>query len=63
MYLLVIFLSFLTSIITMFTGRFIGRSGTCFFTVGGLILSLFLSCFLYFEVALSSNDCYIFFYR
>jgi len=63
MYLLIVFLSLLTSFITLITGRWIGRTGSCIFTVGGLFLSLFLSLLINFEISLSNSNCIIFLYK
>lgn len=63
MYLLIVFLSLITSFITLIAGRWIGRMGSCLLTVGGLFLSLFLSLLINFEVSLSNSNCIIYFYK
>lgn len=63
MYLLIVFLSFITSFITLIVGRWIGRMGSCLLTVGGLFLSLFLSLLINFEISLSNSNCIIYFYK
>lgn len=63
MYLLIVFLSLITSLITLITGRWIGRMGSCLLTVGGLFLSLFLSILINFEVSLSNSTCIIYLYK
>ncbi len=63
MYLLIVFLSLITSLVTLITGRWIGRMGSCLLTVGGLFLSLFLSILINFEVSLSNSTCIIYLYK
>jgi len=63
MYLLIVFLSLVTSLTTLIVGRWIGRMGSCLLTVGGLFLSLFLSLLINFEVSLSNSNCIIYLYK
>lgn len=63
MYLLIVFLSLITSLVTLITGRWIGRIGACLFTVGGLFLSLFLSLIINFEISLSNSICVVYLFK
>jgi hypothetical protein len=55
MYILVVFMPFVMSNLVLILGRFLGYKGVGFFTVFGLIISLFSSVYVSFEVIL--NNC------
>ena len=49
----------MASFISGFFGRFIGPSGAGFITILGVVTSLCLSFFAFFEVGLCGAPCYI----
>jgi len=57
MYLLVIYLSFISMCITGLFGRFIGINGTFIISVGTMFVLLLISFFIFFEVSLSGSVC------
>ena len=59
MYLLLVFLSIIGSILAGFFGRYLGSKGSVFITTSCLLLSLLISIFIFFEVALSNCPVYI----
>jgi len=56
MYLLLIFLPFLSSISLLVFGRFIGRTGASIFSIFSIIFSFFVALFIFYEVALMSTS-------
>jgi NADH-ubiquinone oxidoreductase chain 5 len=59
MYLLVIFLSIIGSCLAGLFGRYIGSFGSAFITTSCLLLSFFLSLFVFYEVALFESPVHI----
>ena len=59
MYLNLIFLPFISSITAGFFGRFIGPHGSSVITVGCLFLAVFLSFFIFYEVAIVGCPVYL----
>ena len=59
MYLNIVFMPLMASFISGFFGRFIGPSGAGFITILGVVTSLCLSFFAFFEVGLCGAPCYI----
>lgn len=53
MYLYILLLPLLNFLIISFLGNFIGRSGSCFISVFGLLMSFILSLFIFFEVSIN----------
>ena len=58
-YLLIIFLPFISSIISGFFGRFLGYNGSGFITVTCLFLTFLISLFIFYEVAIIGCPTYI----
>ena len=59
MYLLIIFLPFLSFFIAAFFGRYIGRTGSTILTTGSIFLTAFLSTLAFYEVAIAEANCYV----
>ena len=59
MYLLIIALPLIGTIISGLFGKQIGAKGAMFITVSGMTMTFLLSCFAFYEVALSGSPCYI----
>ena len=59
MYLTLVFLPLFGSIAAGFFGFFIGSSGAGFLTILCLGLTFFLSCCVFYEVALAGSPCFI----
>jgi len=59
MYLLLIFLPFLSFLTASLFGRYLGRKGTCFITTACIFLTAFLSSIAFYEVAIGESNCYI----
>lgn len=59
MYLLLIFLSVFGAISSGFFGRFLGSKGSAIVTIICLLVSFFLSCFVFYEVSLFSCPVYL----
>jgi NADH-quinone oxidoreductase subunit L len=59
MYLLIIFLPFLSFITAAFFGRFIGRNSSTILTTGSIFLTAILSTIAFYEVAIAEANCYI----
>lgn len=59
MYLLIIFSPLLGSFLTGFFGKFLGRLGIQFIILFFMFLTVLLSFFLFFEIALSNHICII----
>jgi NADH:ubiquinone oxidoreductase subunit 5 (subunit L)/multisubunit Na+/H+ antiporter MnhA subunit len=53
MYINVVLLPLLNFIIIFFLGSYIGRLGSCFISVMGLFVSLLISLYIFFEVAIN----------
>ena len=58
MYLLLVFLPFIGSLISLLFGRFLGRKGVCYLTTLLLFFTLVLSTISFYEVALCNSPCY-----
>lgn len=63
MYLLIIFLPLLSSILSVFPIKFVGRYGSAFITIFCMLLSAVLSLFIFFEVVLSQTVCVVTLFR
>lgn len=63
MYLLVVLIPLFTSLFTLAFGRFIGRMGSSFLTVTGMLLSLFFAIFIYYEICLSNSVLNLYIYK
>jgi NADH-ubiquinone oxidoreductase chain 5 len=59
MYLLIIALPLIGTIISGLFGKQIGAKGAMLITVSGMTTTFLLSCFAFYEVALSGSPCYI----
>ena len=59
MYLLIVLLPLLASLIAGGFGRFLGFKGAAIITTSCILISAFLSCIVFYEVALSGSCCYI----
>lgn len=59
MYLLIVLLPLLASLIAGGFGRFLGFKGAAIITTSCVLISSFLSCIVFYEVALSGSCCYI----
>lgn len=59
MYLLIVLLPLLASLIAGGFGRFLGFKGAALITTSCIFISAFLSCIVFYEVALSGSCCYI----
>jgi len=59
MYLTLVFLPLFGSIAAGFFGFFVGSSGAGFLTILCLGLTFFMSCFVFYEVALAGSPCFI----
>lgn len=59
MYLLILFLPFLSFFVSAFFGRFIGRSGSAFLSTLCIFFTAFLSTLAFYEVALAQSNCYL----
>nr|YP_007890615.1 NADH dehydrogenase subunit 5 [Jakoba bahamiensis]AGH24109.1 NADH dehydrogenase subunit 5 [Jakoba bahamiensis] len=59
MYLLIVFLPLLSSIVSGFFGRFIGKRGAAIITTSSLILTALLSLTAFYEVGLCGSPVYI----
>ena len=59
MYLLILFLPFLSFLVAALFGRYIGRNGCAIITVSRIVLTAILSTIAFYEVALASSPCYI----
>lgn len=59
MYLLIVFLPFLSFLVAAFFGRFIGRNGSTIITTGSIFLTAMLSTIAFYEVAIAESNCYI----
>jgi len=59
MYLLIIFLPLIGTLISGFFGNKIGVIGAKLITITSIVLSFFLSCVAFYEVALQGSPCYI----
>nr|YP_009861058.1 NADH dehydrogenase subunit 5 [Jaagichlorella hainangensis]QKJ84914.1 NADH dehydrogenase subunit 5 [Jaagichlorella hainangensis] len=59
MYLLIIFIPFLSSILAGFFGRFFGKKGSCLISVTLLLLTFCLSLVAFYEVNFCSSKCSI----
>ena len=59
MYLLILTLPLLGSLITGFSGRFLGRYGSGVFSTTCVIVSMLLSILAFYEVGLLKSPCYI----
>jgi len=55
MYLLLVFLSFLTSVSLLLFGRFIGRLGAAILSIFSIFFSFFISLLIFYEVSLCST--------
>jgi NADH:ubiquinone oxidoreductase subunit 5 (subunit L)/multisubunit Na+/H+ antiporter MnhA subunit len=62
MYLIITFLPLLTALTVLLFGRIIGRSGSTFIILSGMLSNLLISLFLLFEVnlCLTSNNIHFF---
>jgi NADH:ubiquinone oxidoreductase subunit 5 (subunit L)/multisubunit Na+/H+ antiporter MnhA subunit len=59
MYLNILFLPFLSFIVSSCFGRFIGREGSMIISTGCIILTAVLSTITFYEVAIASSNCYL----
>lgn len=59
MYLLIVLLPLISAIVSGFFGRYIGKKGAQILTTSFVFFSAILSLIAFYEVALSSNPCYI----
>lgn len=59
MYLLIIFLPFLSFFIAAFFGRYIGRLSSTILTTAAIFLAAILSTIAFYEVAIAEANCYI----
>ena len=59
MYILVLFFPLLSAIISGLFGRKIGTKGAGIFTSSFIVISVVISCCIFYEVALNSSDTYI----
>lgn len=59
MYLPIVFLPLVGSSLAGLGGRFVGPTGASLITTTCLLLSLFLSCLCFYEVALCGSPCHI----
>lgn len=59
MYLLSVFLPFLSSISLLFLGRFLGRLGSSFLVILFIFFSFFCSFFIFCEVSLLATPCLV----
>jgi NADH-quinone oxidoreductase subunit L len=58
-YLLILFLPLLSSIVASVFGRYLGRKGSIFITVGSIFLTAGISTLTFYEVTLAESACYI----
>ena len=58
MYLLVLFFPFISFSISGLFGRFLGRSGVCIFANFCILISVCISIFIFYEIALSNSICH-----
>ena len=58
MYLLIVFLPLISALTAGLFGRFIGREGAKWITVGCTVTTFFMSLVAFYEVALAGSPCY-----
>jgi len=56
MYLLAVFLPCLISFFVLIFGKYIGKIGVSFLTVNGILMSLLLSIFIFFEIVINNSS-------
>jgi len=59
MYMLIVFLPFLSALFILLGGKYFGKNGSIIFSVGNLFICLLLSFFFFFEIGLSGYVCII----
>jgi len=59
MYLTIVFLPLVGSMIAGLGGRWVGPIGACLITTTCLLISLFFSCIVFYEVGLCGSPCHI----
>lgn len=59
MYLLLVFLPFLSSLSLLLFGRFIGRAGAAVLSILSIFFSFFLALFIFYEVAVMSTSSFV----
>lgn len=59
MYLLILFLPFLSFLVAALFGRYIGRNGRAIITVPRIVLTAIFPTIAFYEVALASSNCYL----
>jgi NADH:ubiquinone oxidoreductase subunit 5 (subunit L)/multisubunit Na+/H+ antiporter MnhA subunit len=57
MYLLILYMPLLSSILSIFFGKYLGKNGTSLLVIFCMFVTLILSFFIFFEVVLSNNVC------
>lgn len=59
MYLLILYIPLISSILSIFFGKYLGKNGTSLLVIFCMFVTLILSFFVFFEVVLSHNVCSI----
>lgn len=59
MYLLILYIPLLNSIMSIFFGKYLGKTGVSLLTIFNMLISLLLSLFIFFEVILSNHICVV----
>ncbi len=59
MYLLILYIPLLSSVLSIFGGRFLGKNGVSLLIIFCMFVMLILSFFIFFEVVLSNHICII----
>jgi NADH:ubiquinone oxidoreductase subunit 5 (subunit L)/multisubunit Na+/H+ antiporter MnhA subunit len=59
MYLLILFLPFLSFLCLISFGRYIGRAGGAIISTSSIFICAFLSTIAFYEVTLAASPCYV----
>jgi len=59
MYLLILYIPLLSSILSIFFSKYLGKNGVSLLVIFCMFVNLILSFFIFFEVVLSNNVCIV----